>query len=528
MGKRRGRLKLKEHGTIVKTCRSCLRVALLYPSVYAAAVASLAYQNMYYMLNSMENVVAERFIATNTTGEEPPPRSLETLTPLHKFDVIIAPVSYELDLVTLARMLIAAGIQPLREPRKTSSPMLVLGGPVASVNPLVALGFADLILIGELEPLLPRLVEELASSGPQALETLACRPGFLASNCSRVARVWARDLDRAYHTTLQFRIPGSGEPWGEAYMVEVSRGCPYMCRFCMESHFLLPLRHRSASRVKELVERGVEVNQVSKVAFYALSFFDHPAADELLEYVRSEGLEASIGSLRGDQLSEDRIELIALLGQKHVSIAPETFSRRLCLGIGKCIGYEKVYEVAVAAWRRGMRVKLYLMLGLPGERDSDIEEYGRALYRLAKAAPPLKAALRVSINPLVPKPFTPLQYIPFIRRSDYERRVRILKRFASRVLEVDHLSYRYAYAQAVIARGDEKIARLIVAWAMRGGRLGHFYRAAASIGINLDNYTRGLEGQPAWHRYVDMNFPEKSLKLSYHESMRRLSASTRF
>ncbi|HID41073.1 MAG TPA: radical SAM protein, partial [Pyrodictium sp.] len=447
-------------------------------------VASLAYQNLYYMLNSLDYVQAERFVAASMTGEEPPPQSLETGTPLNKFDLVLVPVSYELDYVTMARILEAASIPALRRERREEPPLVVVGGPVPSMNPAVALELADLVLVGEAEETVPRLAEQLYTDGGEVVEELACSRGFLAPGCSEpVEKAVTWNLDEAFHSTLQFRVPGSGEPWGEAYMVEASSGCPHMCRFCMEAHFLLPIRHRSLQLLQQLIEQGVEANRVRRVAFYALSFFDHPSADKLLEWVIGEGLEATIGSLRADLLTENRIELLDAVGQRVVTVAPETLSPRLCRAIGKCIMMDKIEEIAEWAWRRRMHIKLYLMLGLPGETDSDVEDYAEQLRRLSRRAPPARDAIRVTVNPLVPKPWTPLQYLPLVDRKVYEHRVRILRQTQSKVLSIDALSYRYAYAQTVIARGDGRVAELVAEWARLGGRLGQLWTAARRLGV---------------------------------------------
>ena len=520
----------REHGVVVKRCTGCLRVALLYPAVYSAAVASLAYQNMYYLLNSLDYVYAERVVASAMAGREPPPRSLETGRPLGGFDLVIVPVSYELDYVTMARVLDAADIplDPVERRRRRAPPVLV-GGPVPSMNPLLARALADTVLVGEAEPLLPRLAEEAHALGAwEALESLACSRGFLPGaplpGCGRpVAKALAGGLDEAFHSVTQFRVPGSGEPWGEAFMVEVSRGCPHMCRFCMESHFLLPTRHRSPERVLELVDQGVRVNRVGKVAFYALSFYDHPAADRLMEEVVLErGLEATVGSLRADQLDESRVEMLARAGQRHVSIAPETFSPRLCRVLGKCFPWEKIEEVAGAAWRRGMSVKLYLLLGVPGEEDGDVEGYAERLRQLSRLAPPRREALRVSVNPLIPKPHTPLQYVPLIDRGSYERRLRILRRASSRVLSVEGLSYRYAFAQAVLARGDERLAPVVAEWARLGGRLGQLRRAARLHGVDVDSYAYRPPAAPRWHGLVGLGLPVKALRRGYEAALEGL------
>jgi radical SAM superfamily enzyme YgiQ (UPF0313 family) len=510
---------LREHGVVVKRCRDCLRVALVYPAIYSGAVASLAYQNMYYMLNSFDYVYAERIVASRMAGSEPPPCSLETGRSLRDFDIIVAPISYELDYVTLARILHAAGVPFLRSQRRGGRyPLIVVGGPVPSMNPLVALEAADVVAVGEAEPILPRLVEAAYTEGVRGvLDGLACSEGFLAAGCGgRVRKAVVADLDSAYHTVMQFRIPGSGEPWGEAFMVEASRGCRHMCSFCMEAHFLMPLRHRSYGRLREFIVRGLEANGVRRVAFYALSFFDHPAADRLLELVAELGAEASIGSLRADTLTEDRVEAIARLGQRVLTIAPETLDSELCRVLRKCIGYELVVEEARWAWRRGMHVKLYLMLGVPGETEGHVERYAEKLRELAASAPPVRDALRLTVNPLIPKPHTPMQYHPLIQRREYEARLRILHRVRSRVLSVDALSYRCAYAQTAIAMGDEAVARVIDEWARLGGRLGQLWTAARRLGVNLDSYVYGSGRRYRWHELVDLGLPEKALRRAYH------------
>jgi radical SAM superfamily enzyme YgiQ (UPF0313 family) len=494
---------------VVKRCRDCLRVALVYPSLYQAAVASLAYQTAYYLLNSMDYVVAERFVASKLVGEEPTPRSLETGSRLDEFDLIVVFLGFELDYVNAARILLAAGIEPLRE-KRSEAPPVVIGGPPAGMNPLPYLDFADAILVGEIEPLLPKLVEASYDLGARrALDELACSPGFLSKTCSeRVRRVFVDKLDEAFHPVVEFRVPGSGQPWGEAYMVEVARGCPYACSFCMEARYLHPLRVRSAERVLDLVARGVEANRVRRVAFYALSFFDHPDADRILSRTVDEmGLEATLGSLRADTLNEDRIELLARAGQRVLTVAPETLSPRLCRLIAKCVGYEVVESVAVKAWRLGMHVKLYLMVGLPGESIEDVELTARKLRELLTKAPPRREAVRVTVNPLIPKPWTPLQRLPLIGEREYLERIAVLRKIvSSRVAAVEPLSYRYAYAETAIARGDEALARVVREWALLGGRLGQLLQAARRLGVNLDRYVYGRV-EPRWMEVVDHGLP---------------------
>ncbi len=505
---------MREHGVIVKKCRGCLRVALLYPSLYEAAVASLAYQLLYYMLNSLDWVAAERFILPSLGDLSEPLRSLETGSRLDSFDAIIAPVSYELDLVYLIHALAASGIEP-RAPRR-SKPWVIVGGPVPSMNPAPSLRVADVVVVGEAEPTIPRLLEALVE---ESLDSLSGGNGFLThpvvEGGERARRVYVSSLDEAPHPVLEFRVPGSGEPWGEAYMVEVSRGCRWMCRFCMEAFFTLPWRVRSYARVRSLIEEGVAANRVRRVAFYSLSFFDHPAADRLLEYVAGEGLEASIGSLRADTLNEDRLALLKMVGQRTLTIAPETFSERLSCLLGKRIGYSLVEGLVEEAVRLGLKPKLYLMTGVPGESLEDTRRDAELAARLVRVS---RGVLRVTLNPLVPKPWTPLQYARFIGEEEYEARVRLYKRLLGG--RVEALSYRWAYAQAVIARGGFDTGDALVKVASETTRLGRVLRSLR--GTSGDKAAReGLEpGETLpWVELVDPGYPVAALVKSLESGL---------
>ena len=496
---------------VVKRCRGCVRVALLYPSVYEAAAASLAYQLLYYMLNSMEGVVAERFILPSLDGVEEPLRSLETGSRLQSFDVILVPVSYELDAVYAVNALLASGVDPRRPPGER--PLIVYGGPVPSMNPAPFTRLGDVIVVGEAEPTVPLLVEAVAEG--VGVEGLECRRGFLTGSCvesgERARRVYVENLDDAFHPIVEFRVPGSGEPWGEAYMVEVSRGCRWMCRFCMEAFFTLPWRVRSRRVVEELVERGVEANGVRRVAFYSLSFFDHPEADRLLEMLEEMGLGVSIGSLRADTLTRDRLEMLARLGQRTVTIAPEVFSPRLSCVLGKRIGYELVEQLVEESVELGLNPKLYLMTGVPGETLEDARDAAGRVARLYRVS---RGRLRATLNPLIPKPWTPLQYAPFIGEREYLRRIQVYRKAAGRVVEP--LSYRWALAQAVVARGGFDVGDSILEAAGEGVRLGALLRSlrrTRSYRKVFDGFEPGEE--LVWESLVDPGYPGAAVRASW-------------
>lgn len=500
----------REHGVIVKRgCRNCVGVALLYPAIYSAAVASLAYQELYYLINMLEYAYAERFVAKRMKGPEEPPKSLDTGAPLSKFRLVIAPLAYEADYLGLMRLLLAAGVEPLRE-RRRDGPIIAVGGPAAMASPQLALEIADIVVVGDIEPTIPKLVEAVYHGD---IGEIMCRDGFLVRDCEKpVKKLYTANLDRAFHPILQFRMPGSGEPWGEAFMVEVSRGCPHMCSFCLAAHLGMPYRYRSLKTLARVIEEGVSVNRVDRVAFYALSLFDHPQADELIEHVIEMGLSASIGSLRADLLDDRRVELIARLGQKVLTIAPETLSDRVCRVLRKCVEWNRIVEVSRAAWNHGMHTKYYLMLGIPGEERKDVEETAKRLAELLVQSP-TKGLTSVTVNPLIPKPFTPLQWAQLIPKKEYKERLKILRRVLKGI-RIEELPYNEAVLQTVIDRGDRKVALALRQAAIEGASytlvLSHLKRQ----GIRVENYTRQLDlnETPQWHKMIDVGIPLASLR----------------
>jgi len=500
----------REHGVVVKrSCKNCVSVALLYPATYSAAVASLAYQELYYLINMFEYAYAERFVAKRMKGPEEPPQSLDTGAPLSKFELIIVPLAYEADYLGLMRLLLAAGIEPLRE-RRRDGPIIAVGGPAAMASPQLALEIADIVLVGDIEPTIPKLVEAVYNGN---IEEIVCKGGFLVRDCEKpVRKLYTVDLDKAFHPILQFRIPGSGEPWGEAFMVEVSRGCPHMCSFCLAAHLSMPYRYRSLRTLVRIIEEGVGVNKVNRVAFYALSLFDHPQADELIEHVIEMGLSASIGSLRADLLDDRRVELIARLGQKVLTIAPETLSERACRVLRKCMEWDRIVEVSRAAWRHSMHTKYYFMLGIPGEERKDVEETAKRLAELLSQSP-TKGLTSVTVNPLIPKPFTPLQWAQLIPKKEYKERLKILRRVLKGI-RIEELSYNEAVIQMVINRGDRKVALALRHAADVGASYASVLSHLKRQGVRVENYTRqlDLDETPQWHKMIDVGIPLASLR----------------
>ena len=496
------------------------QVAIVYLSDRRVAYSSIAFHMIRGYLAEAGVPHTVYFLEEGTlTSEKPAP-------PPSKVPVWLVSLPYEVLYADLVRALEASGVPPLRGKRR-GSPLIVAGGPAVTANPLPLFDIVDAFLIGELEPVFDDLLEAFQAGSPLArLQEVAGVRGVLAPALPRkVKRVYQADLDNSWYPVDQ-RVPRGVEPvWGRSYMLETTRGCARMCRFCMEGVIFRPKRDRSFARLRELLEEGVEASGAGKVSFYSLAFFDSPHAEKILAYAVERGLEVSVPSLRAETITRERARLIRIGGQRTITIAPETGSCRLGRAINKCIGVEGTLRAVEEALEGGIRnIKLYLIVGFPGEAKEDLRETLYLVGTVAKLVAKSGGTLRVSINPFIPKPATPLQWAPLPdRRRVAEASARIAKEARMHGGRASTYDPKWAMVQAVLSRGDEKLGRAIIAWAHRGARLGTFRGALREAGVEAGDYTGEwpLDYTPPWHNYIEHPYASlRSLRLEYEAYLR--------
>ncbi|GAB6147697.1 radical SAM protein [Stetteria hydrogenophila] len=489
-------------------------VGIAYPAPYRAALSSLAYHLLKGLLAGEGIPYTEVFMEEEpwSPGRYRPPTAL------------FASLPYELMYPDMVRLLDQLRVPVRAGERGEEDPVVIAGGPAVTANPLPVSGIVDAVLIGEVEPVFHDIIDALGyPSRKSRLEALAQVDGVYVPSLGNepVTRVYARDLDSAWYPVRQ-EIPRGVEPvWGRSFMLETTRGCARGCRFCMEGFIFRPKRDRSLKRILELMEEGVRVNRVGKVAFYSLAFFDNPAAERALEHaVEALGLEVSVPSLRLETLTERRARLIAAGGQRTLTIAPETGSCRVARAINKYAGNERVLEAVETAVAAGLRsVKMYLITGFPGETEEDLEATVELVAGAQRVAASRGGRVKVSVNPFIPKPVTPLQWAPMAPLGELRRRISMLRRRLARLgVEVDAYDPRYAVAQAVIARGGPEASELVVEWGRRGGGLGGFRAAAKALGVEVERYLAGMDPRedPPWHRVAVHPYARlETLRLEY-------------
>ena len=233
-----------------------MRVALLYPNRYEVGMSNLGFQTLYRLLNAREDVVCERAFLPEVIRPQTVLRTLESDYRLSEMDVIAFSVSFELDYVNIPRMLRLGGVEPFAAQRH--GPLVLAGGATVSYNPEPIAPFLDIAVIGEAEEVLDPLVEALHGANEAAVHAaLAALPGVYlpADGASPTARLAVRDLDVV---PIYNQIFTEHTEFGGMALVEVARGCPYGCFFCIASHVYRPARWRSLDALLPPIERGLQ------------------------------------------------------------------------------------------------------------------------------------------------------------------------------------------------------------------------------------------------------------------------------
>jgi len=467
--------------------RGSFRVALVWPNLYFVGMSNLGFQAVYRLLNRTHDVVCERaFLPDDEDAAElertrSPLVSFETGTPLRDFDVVAFSVSFENDYLHVLKVLRLAGIPLRARERGPRDPLVVLGGAAMFLNPEPLAPFADLVAVGEGEPLVPRLLEALlgAASPRQGLEALQPKDGFYVPE--RYAVSYAADGSvRAYdgpgRVVRQRGWPGAiGFPesviltphteMSMKYMVEISRGCPCMCRFCWAGYNYLPVRGFTRS---ELVARARAVRAVaSKIGLVSTAVCDHPEIGGIVDDLAALDYEVSVASLRLDDLTPDFVFKLADTGVQGLTLAPECGSDRMRRILNKQFTNAEILDKASWIFENGIEnLKLYYMVGLPFEEHADIEAIveltAQIRERMLKVARGRGRIGRIhpSVNPFIPKPGTPYQWLPMEDPKETDRKLQYLRRAFGRMPNVDAIckSARTGAAQSVLAVGDRRVA----------------------------------------------------------------------
>ncbi len=484
----------RERGAVHKEPGGKLGVALVYPNAYRLGMANLGLHAVYRILNEAPGALCERAFLPEDPGEEP--RSVESGRSLRDFDVVAFSLSFEDDYLHVLEILERAGL-PLRSAdRDARFPLVVAGGIAVQMNPEPVAPFFDCFLVGEAEVLVPPLVERLAAvarkglaRGEQLLALASLGGAYVPSLYdveyadTRAGTGWVTRLEphggapprvrRAYVADLRkvatSRVVDSPDAqFGDLFLTEVARGCLWGCRFCAAGFVQRPYREVDLETLRGEVRKGIDAGL--RVGLVGPDTSDYTGLDALTCFIGEEGGTFSPSSLRVDAITPELSRRMAAGGERAVTIAPEAGTERLRRVINKDFTDDQVVRAAEHALSQGMHhVKMYFMCGLPTETEEDLLGMARVAVRIREEVmrPRAKATGRMgrislSVNPFVPKPWTPFQWLPLADRKCLEAKRRLLEReLRPRGIDVEFLSPREAWLQTLFSRGDRRLADLL-------------------------------------------------------------------
>ena len=485
---------VKDHGSVA------VRFAFCFPDTYRIGMSYLGLQILYHVINGEEEMLCERAFLPEPDmqallrAEGVALFSLETTTPLGRFDVLGFSLQNETCYTNVLAMLDLAGL-PLRSAERTEEhPLIIAGGPCA-YNPEPMAPFFDLFLVGDAEEELPRLLRRFAEvrglGRREQLRALALAsaavyvPAFYEARYDGngafqaleptepearlpIEAAVVTDLEQAPYPTAP--VVPLVEVVHDRMVLEIMRGCPHRCRFCQAGVVKAPLRLRSPETLLRLAEELYRSTGYSELSLLSLSTGDYPKLTELLRALaaRFDGRRVNIAvpSLRADASLRNLPPALASVRKSGLTLAPEVASDSLRAALGKRITNEDLLAAARAAYQAGWDlIKLYFMVGLPGETEEDV----RAIAELARAVSQARrevtgglGRVNLTVAPFVPKPHSTFQWEPMPEVAYFRQAEAVLRRRLrrGRIRLKFHRPER-AFLEAVFSRGDRRLAPVV-------------------------------------------------------------------
>jgi radical SAM family uncharacterized protein/radical SAM-linked protein len=455
--------------------------ALAFPDVYEIGMSHLGFQILYRILNGREDVLCERCYAPWPDMEARlrqhgfPLCSLESRRPLSAFDIVGFSIQYELSYTNLLMMLDLGGIPLKRGERGEQHPLVIAGGP-AAFNPAPLSDFIDLFVIGEGEEVISEIVlsvREVRSWGgkrEEQLQALAALRGIyvpsLHTENDRIAKRIIADPDK-WREPLSLIVPLM-KTIHDRISLEIARGCTRGCRFCQAGMVWRPVRERTPAVLEEMAEEMLKTSGHNEISLLSLSSGDYSRIEALLTTLMNRyyprRIAMGLPSLRAETITPRLIEDIRRVRKTSFTLAPEAGTQRLREAINKGNTEEELLTTTERVFAAGWRgVKLYFMLGLPGEREEDLEGIIDLAHKVLRTAKN-RGQVTVSLSTFVPKPHTPFQWERQIGIEEITARQDFFKRrIKNKNISIKWHDARMSFLEGIFSRGGRETGALIEA-----------------------------------------------------------------
>ena len=530
----------EETGYVHKDTGGKIKIALAYPNTYYVGMSNLGLHTMYRIFNARPDTLCERVFLPSRDMEwlyrnsGTPLLTLESQTPVKAFDILAFSCSFENDYLNCLKMMALAGLPLQSSERDVSDPIVVMGGACTFFNTEPMAPFMDCFICGEGERIGNEFLDsyrdwyESGGSKQEFCHALLRIPGmyvpvfydFRYDHQGRISDVIVhqdapqrirprieRDTDLLRTGTAIFN---QYSEFSHMYLLEVTRGCPRGCRFCLLSQVYKPFRYRRIDTLLRMVQDGMAYRE--RIGLVGASLTDYPDLDDLCEGILSLGGRISLSSMRIGGISDRLMDCLVKSGIKTITLAPEAGSERLRSSIGKeDITDEKIMTDIgkLLAWKVP-HLKIYFMIGLPGETETDVEAIVNLIKKVKHHAVHYVKRkkglfqISISVSSFVPKPLTPFQFYPMESIDLLKRKIRYLGR-EFRDMHGVHYTHdlpKWSYIQGLLSRGDRRVGEILLRAQQENG---DWHRACIDVNMSPDFYLYRRMGDkeiPPWVLWV--------------------------